>query len=102
MTPQVFAAVDIGASGGRVMAGVVDEGGIRLEPVHRFPNGATQVDGHLRWSLTKLYEEVRTGLARIPEARSASTPGPSTTASSTPRATCSPSRSPTATTARPG
>jgi rhamnulokinase len=70
MAARVFAAVDIGASGGRVMAGVVDGGSVTLRPVHRFANGATEMDGHLRWPLTSLYEEVRAGLARVPEAES--------------------------------
>jgi rhamnulokinase len=66
----VFAAVDIGASGGRVMAGVVDDGLIRLEAVHRFPNGVIERDGHLRWDLDSIYAEVRHGLDRVPEATS--------------------------------
>jgi rhamnulokinase len=64
----VFAAVDIGASGGRVMAGVVEGDDVRLEAVHRFPNGVVEADGHLRWDLTRLYEHVLTGLAQVPGA----------------------------------
>jgi rhamnulokinase len=63
----VFAAVDLGASGGRVMAGVVDDDSVRLDAVHRFPNGVVERDGHLRWDLDRLLDEVRTGLARIPD-----------------------------------
>ena len=75
-----------------------------LDAVHRFPNGAVDVDGHLRWDLTGLFGEVLDGLRGSPRSsrtssRSASTPGASTTGCSTPTATCSPSRSPTATTA---
>jgi rhamnulokinase len=66
----VFAAVDIGASGGRVMAGVVDDAGVRLETAHRFANGVVERDGHLRWDLTRLFDEVQTGLGRIPDATS--------------------------------
>ena len=65
----VFAAVDLGASGGRVMAGsVADDGGIRLELVHRFANSMAERDGHLRWDFSALFEEVRAGLARVPDA----------------------------------
>ncbi len=67
MLPHVVAAVDIGASGGRVMAGIVDAGRVTLEPVHRFPNGATEVDGHLRWNVTELFEQVLHGLALLAE-----------------------------------
>lgn len=62
MAPRVFGAVDIGASGGRVMAGVVDGARTTLHTLHRFPNGPVQRDGHLRWDLTGLWSEVLTGL----------------------------------------
>lgn len=66
----VFAAVDLGASGGRVVAGIVDGDDVRLEPVHRFPNAPVERDGHLRWAMRDLYRQVLVGLARIPDARS--------------------------------
>ena len=70
----VFGAVDIGASSGRVVAGVLDDDGLHLDVVHRFANGAAEVDGHLRWDLTGLFEEVVVGLtalaARYPGVRS--------------------------------
>src|SRR2546428_13758574 len=62
MPPQVFAAVDIGASGGRVMAGVVDGESVSLDAVHRFPNDAQKVGGHLRWNFSGLYKDVRMGI----------------------------------------
>ncbi len=68
MTARVFGAIDIGASGGRVMVGVVDPaagGRTTLRTVHRFPNGATMRDGHLRWDLTGLFAEVLTGLRAL-------------------------------------
>ncbi len=70
----VFGAIDIGASSGRVVAGVLAQDGLHLEVVHRFPNQATAVGGHLRWDLSGLFAEVLTGLAalatRHPEVRS--------------------------------
>jgi rhamnulokinase len=63
----VFGAVDIGASSGRVVAGVLGASGVRLEVVHRFPNAASVVDGHLRWDLTGLFEEVLVGLTALAE-----------------------------------
>jgi rhamnulokinase len=62
MPVRVFGAVDIGASGGRVMAGVVDGASTTLHTLHRVPNGPVQRDGHLRWDLTRLWSEVLTGL----------------------------------------
>ena len=67
MSPQrsVFGAIDLGASGGRVMAAVVDGGTIDLSAVHRFPNGAERRDGHLRWDIGTLFDEVLQGLTRL-------------------------------------
>ncbi len=64
----VFVAVDIGASSGRVVAGRIGAHTVSaagLEIVHRFPNGAAEVDGHLRWDLTGLFEQVLIGLAAV-------------------------------------
>jgi rhamnulokinase len=66
----VFAAVDLGASGGRVMAGIVDGEAIRLEPIHRFANAVAELDGHLRWNMDSLHDEVLAGLAKLPDAAS--------------------------------
>ena len=69
MAARVFAAVDIGASGGRVIAGVVDANAagptVALHTVHRFPNGMREADGHLRWDIGGLYDEVRHGLRTL-------------------------------------
>ncbi|WP_158853730.1 rhamnulokinase [Saccharothrix deserti] len=62
---RVFGAIDIGASGGRVVAGVVAGGRTALHVVHRFPNGMVELDGHLRWDFSGLYREVLTGLRAL-------------------------------------
>ncbi|RDV10138.1 rhamnulokinase [Arthrobacter sp. RT-1] len=65
---KVFAAVDIGASSGRVILGRVAAGGtateaaVQLEVVHRFPNGVVEIDGGLRWNFDALFAEVLDGL----------------------------------------
>lgn len=61
-TAGVFAAVDIGASSGRVMLGRVSPEGMALETVHRFPNGVVERDGGLRWDFDALFVEVLEGL----------------------------------------
>ncbi|MFJ4172298.1 rhamnulokinase family protein [Paenarthrobacter sp. NPDC089714] len=62
--PQVFAAVDIGASSGRVMLGRVSPStGATLETVHRFSNGVVEYDGGLHWDFDALLAEVLKGLA---------------------------------------
>ena len=63
---RVFAAVDIGASSGRVILGRVTGAdackGVDLEVVHRFPNGVVEIDGGLRWDFDGLFREVLEGL----------------------------------------
>jgi len=61
--PVTVAAVDLGASGGRVMAGRVGAEGVELHEVHRFPNEPVAVSGTLYWDILRLYAEVRHGLA---------------------------------------
>lgn len=58
-------AVDIGASGGRVIAGTVADGAIELRPVHRFANHTAHVDGHLRWDVDSLVSEIIAGVAAL-------------------------------------
>lgn len=63
----VFGAVDIGASSGRVIAGIVGPDRIELVEVHRFGNGAIGVDGSLFWPIESIMNEVITGLRRLVE-----------------------------------
>ena len=65
MDRRVFAAVDLGASGGRVMAGVIERDSVSLHRIHRFPNGAREREGRLRWPVAELFEEVLVGLGRL-------------------------------------
>ena len=71
----MFAAVDIGASSGRVILGrVTRDGGspaVSLETVHRFPNGVQESDGGLRWDVDALFGEVLTGLTAAAAAAAA-------------------------------
>ncbi|HEY6295802.1 MAG TPA: rhamnulokinase family protein [Streptosporangiaceae bacterium] len=60
--PVAVAAVDLGASGGRVMAGRVSDSGISLEEVHRFPNVPVSAGGTLYWDILRLYADVQHGL----------------------------------------
>ncbi|MGH3161327.1 MAG: rhamnulokinase, partial [Streptosporangiaceae bacterium] len=62
MTGVTVAAVDLGASGGRVMAGQVSDSDIALHEVHRFPNEPVAAGGTLYWDILRLYADVRRGL----------------------------------------
>jgi rhamnulokinase len=56
------AAVDLGASGGRVMAGRVGPGVLELREAHRFPNLPVAAGGTLHWDILGLYREILDGL----------------------------------------
>ncbi|PDP89422.1 rhamnulokinase [Glycomyces fuscus] len=67
----VHAAVDLGASSGRVITGRIEDGRLRTEEVARFPNGPVSVpaDGRasLHWDVLSLYAGVLEGLRRAAE-----------------------------------
>ena len=59
-----FIAVDLGASGGRVLLGRFDGARFELEELHRFYNGPVAVLGNLHWDVLGLWNEILTGLRR--------------------------------------
>lgn len=61
---STFIAIDIGASSGRVMAGSYDGQRFAIEELHRFANGPVEHGGHLHWDVSRLWHDVRAGLAR--------------------------------------
>ena len=63
-------AVDLGAESGRVIRGVLTDGRLAIDEVARFSTGTEKIDGHLRWNLPRIIEEITTGL------RAAGEPGP--------------------------
>lgn len=62
MSERVYLAIDLGAESGRVIAGLFDGEQIRLEEMHRFPNGPITVAGTRRWDLIGLWKEIQIGL----------------------------------------
>ncbi len=63
-----FIAVDLGASGGRVLLGKFGGERFELRELHRFPNGPVNVLGRLHWDVLGLWREIKTGLRRYAEA----------------------------------
>lgn len=57
-----YAAVDLGASSGRVMVGRVGPDSLELTEAHRFPNRPVRVPEGLRWDVLSLYAGVLDGL----------------------------------------
>jgi len=68
MTRTVALAVDLGASGGRVVSGAFDGRLLELEELHRFDNAPVPLGGTLVWDLVRLWEEILRGL-RVAEGR---------------------------------
>ena len=56
------AAVDLGATSGRVIVGHVGDGRVRLDPVVRFPNIPVRTIDGLHWNILELYRHVLAGL----------------------------------------
>lgn len=60
-----YAAVDIGASSGRVLAGWVEDGKMSYQEVYRFDNEQKRVDGHDCWDVEALFDHVVAGLRAV-------------------------------------
>lgn len=56
------AAIDLGATSGRVMLGHVGPGELRLQHVLRFPNGPVPARDGLHWNIDELYRSILAGL----------------------------------------
>ena len=62
MKPVNCAAVDLGATSGRVIVGTWAKGRLTTKEVHRFPNALRSVGGHDYWDIPGLWQEVQAGL----------------------------------------
>ena len=62
MARSVALAIDLGASGGRVVSGAFDGHLLELEEIHRFENAPVAMGGQLVWDLVRLWQEVVQGL----------------------------------------
>jgi len=71
MTLHHIAAIDLGASSGRVMLATFrsecagEPATLTLEEIHRFPNCLKTVEGHDTWDLDALEQQILTGLNRL-------------------------------------
>jgi rhamnulokinase len=61
-TPVALAAVDLGASSGRVMLGRVGSHVLELTEVARFRNGGVRLPDGLYWDVLGLYVDILTGI----------------------------------------
>ena len=58
------AAVDLGATSGRVILGAWSKNRLTLTEVHRFPNSFRTLAGHDYWDIGTLWHEAQTGLRK--------------------------------------
>ncbi len=69
--PLHCAAIDLGATSGRVMVGTWQRNRLKTREVRRFPNGINQVGERAYWNISGLWTEVQRGLelaaASLPE-----------------------------------
>jgi len=61
---KCYLAVDLGASSGRVLAGIFKDEKLELKELHRFWNGAVEQEDGLHWDVDQLFVEIKTGLKK--------------------------------------
>lgn len=59
---KVYLAVDLGASSGRVVAGLLRSDRVSLQEVYRFENGPVVVNGRMYWDLLAQWTHIQKGL----------------------------------------
>ena len=62
---EILGAIDLGASSGRVIAGVLSDSGLELHEVARFPNGPVAKGDRLYWDFDALFAAISTGLEKL-------------------------------------
>jgi rhamnulokinase len=62
MASTHFLAFDLGASNGRAVLGHLDGDRMQMEEAHRFETPIIESDGHIRWDVDALWDELRRGL----------------------------------------
>ncbi|HEX9997345.1 MAG TPA: rhamnulokinase family protein [Abditibacterium sp.] len=65
MSELLFAAADLGAESGRVIAGRFDGQKLSLEVAHRFPNTPVRAHNTLHWDVLRLWHDIQDGLAKV-------------------------------------
>ena len=63
MSQKRFLAFDLGAESGRAVAGILRDGKIELDVLHRFATGAAPLGDTIYWDQPGIHRELRKGLA---------------------------------------
>ena len=64
---KIHLACDFGGGSGRVMAGWLEEGKVRLEEIHRFQNRQVRLGDTLYWDFPALFQDMKDGLCKAAE-----------------------------------
>lgn len=59
---NTYLAVDFGGGSGRVMAGSICQGVLKLEEVYRFSNKQVRMGNHIYWDFPALFDEMKNGI----------------------------------------
>lgn len=59
---NTYLAVDFGGGSGRVIAGFLVHGKLKMEEIYRFPNRQVRMGKHVYWDFPALFEEMKNGL----------------------------------------
>jgi rhamnulokinase len=59
MAEPLYIAVDLGAGSGRVFLAGLDVDAMLLQQVHRFQYPPVESDGHLRWDLQRIFDQIK-------------------------------------------
>jgi rhamnulokinase len=62
MAQRAYLAIDMGASSGRHVAGLLDDSCLELSEIYRFENEPVRAAGHLYWDLLAQWQHVKAGL----------------------------------------
>lgn len=65
MDNKHFFAVDLGATSGRTILGIIRKESIELREVNRFPNKIIELNGHFYWDILSLYQYILEGLKLV-------------------------------------
>lgn len=67
MSTTHVAAIDLGATSGRVIVGTYDGKRLELDEVHRFPNGVRTLNNNCYWDIGGFFDHICTGLKNAVE-----------------------------------
>ncbi|MBN1819542.1 MAG: rhamnulokinase [Prolixibacteraceae bacterium] len=57
-------AIDLGASSGRAILGILTENKLELKEIHRFENRMQQINGSYYWDIFRLFNEIKIGFKK--------------------------------------